>query len=84
MDDATTTLTAEDCLEHRPDPAAGEQCEGAVEFRFALSSTGRSFPRCERHWSLRLDAQEEIDRRYPTHAPADFDPADAGESWDEQ
>ena len=49
----------------------------------ALSSTGRSFPRCDKHWSDRLDVQDGINSRYPTHAPSDFDPSYAGESWDE-
>ena len=60
-------------------------CEGAVEHRMALSSTGRSFPRCERHWQARLDRQEQISRDYPDSPcpPGWFDPAAAGESWDE-
>lgn len=59
-------------------------CEGAVEYRMALSGTGRSFPRCDKHWSDRLDVQEGINRRYPVTAPSDFDPYYAGESWDEE
>jgi len=58
-------------------------CSGEVEYRMPLSATGRSFPRCEAHWTRRLDKQSEIDRRYPYHAPSDFDPAYAGERWDE-
>lgn len=58
-------------------------CRGAVEYRFALSATGRSFPRCDKHWDERLRDQEAINRRYPTHAPSDFDPTYAGESWEE-
>jgi hypothetical protein len=65
------------CLE------AGDDCSGVVEYRYALSPTGRSFPRCEHHWSLRLDEQERINRTYPQTAPSDFDPSYAGESWDE-
>lgn len=59
-------------------------CGGKVEYRMPLSGTGKSFPRCDRHWDKRLDRQEQIDRRYPDSAmpPADFDPAYAGESWD--
>jgi hypothetical protein len=68
------TLT---CLDQAPD------CKGAVEYRMALSGTGQSFPRCAKHWSDRLDVQAGINRRYPTHAPSDFDPYYAGESWDE-
>ena len=58
-------------------------CEGDIEYRMALSSTGRSFPRCDKHWLTRLDVQEVINRNYPTHQPSDFDPSYAGESWDE-
>jgi len=65
-----------DCLEN------GDGCKGRVEYRMPLSGTGKAFPRCERHWGLRLDRQAQIDRRYPTHAPADFDPSYAGEYWD--
>lgn len=72
-------LDSEDCLDHFMGDCAGE-----VEYRFPLSGTGRSFVRCDHHWSERLDRQAEIDRRYPdSHfAPADFDPTYAGESWD--
>lgn len=66
-----------DCLD------GPEGCKGTVEFRMALSSTGRSFPRCLTHWELRLEAQEGINQRYPQHQPADFDPSDAGEKWEE-
>lgn len=58
-------------------------CEGAVEFRMPLSGTGRAFPRCDAHWEARLLEQERINERYPEQPPADFDPAYAGESWDE-
>ncbi len=66
------------CLDHHQGG-----CEGEVEYRYALSATGRSFPRCDAHWSARLDEQERINQRYPQHAPSDFDPSYAGESWDE-
>ncbi len=68
------------CLDHgRRTP-----CAGAVENRLPLTESGRSFPRCDRHWADRLDEQERIDRTYPTNAPADFDPSYAGERWDEE
>ena len=70
------------CLDHgRRTP-----CAGAVEFRLPLSGTGRSFPRCDRHWADRLDEQERISRDYPDSplAPAWFDPMAAGERWDEE
>jgi hypothetical protein len=63
---------------------ADEHCEGAVEYRFALSPTGRQFPRCDHHWALRLNEQERINATYPTLQPADFDPFYAGERWDEE
>ena len=56
-------------------------CKGDIEYRMALSGTGRSFPRCDLHWSERLDRQDEINRRYPVNAPSDFDPTYAGEVW---
>jgi hypothetical protein len=58
-------------------------CSGAVEYRMALSGTGRSFPRCDKHWDDRLEVQEGINQRYPSQQPADFDPMYAGERWDE-
>ena len=58
-----------------------DPCEGPVEYRMALSGTGRSFPRCDRHWEARLEVQRGIDERYPAHPPADWSPLDAGESW---
>lgn len=73
-------LTATDCLDNH----LGD-CAGGVEYRMALSATGRSFPRCDEHWARRLDTQERIDRDYPDSpfAPSWFDPTYAGESWDE-
>ena len=59
-----------------------EGCEGVVEYRDALSGTGRMFPRCDKHWDHPLNQQAEINRRYPEQQPSDFDPTYAGESWD--
>jgi hypothetical protein len=56
-------------------------CAGAIEYRMALSATGKSFPRCDKHWGERLAVQEQINQRYPEHQPSDFDPSYAGESW---
>jgi hypothetical protein len=60
-------------------------CEGPIEYRMPLSSTGKSFPRCEAHWSKALDRWEETNERYPdSPCPPDwFDPSYAGERWDE-
>lgn len=75
-------LTSADCIDHR-----GEGCEGAIEYRMALSATGRSFVRCDKAWSDRLDTEEQTRRRYghpdSPFPPADFDPTYAGESWDD-
>jgi hypothetical protein len=60
-----------------------EDCRGEVLFRDPLSSTGKSFPRCDKHWTERLEIQRGIDSRYPAQQPSDFDPAYAGETWDE-
>ena len=57
------------------------ECSGQVEYRWPLSGTGNSFPRCDHHWVLRCEIEEGIRNRYPYHAPSDFDPAYAGESW---
>jgi hypothetical protein len=62
-----------------------EGCKGAVEYRMALSPSGRSFPRCGSHWSERLDEDERQRERLGDWRsdvpPAWFDPLDAGESW---
>lgn len=74
-------LTADQCLEfHKGD------CSGDVEYRYPLSGTGKSFVRCDSHWSERLDVQAGINQRYgfadSAMAPSDFDPTYAGERWD--
>lgn len=75
----TASRPARECLNFEP-----AECRGTVEYRMALSMTGRSFPRCDKHWQQRLDEQERINERYPDSpfAPAGFDPSYAGESWD--
>ena len=79
---AMTTSESIECLDHQQG-----DCKGAVEYRFALSGTGRSFPRCDGHWAARLDYQDGINQRYghPDSAvvPSDFEPEYAGERWDE-
>lgn len=68
-----------ECLDDRGDAT----CEGSVEYRFPLSGTGKSFARCDKHWSIRLDLDQQLRERYPEQAPADFDPSYAGERWSE-
>ena len=60
-------------------------CSGPVEYRMALSATGRSFPRCAKHWDERLEEHERHVADYPDSPvpPAWFDAAAAGERWDE-
>ena len=59
------------------------KCAGAVQYRESLSGTGTPIPRCGHHWTERLKLQRELRQRYPRQAPADFDPAYAGERWGE-
>lgn len=72
-------LSPQDCLEFMNHTAL---CSGRVEFRMSLSGS-RNYPRCGAHWSARLAREEETRRRYPVLQPAGFDPADAGERWDD-
>ena len=65
------------------DSGRDSSCEGSVEFRYPLSGTGRSFARCDKHWSIRLDLDQQLRERYPEQPPADFDPSYAGERWSE-
>jgi hypothetical protein len=58
-------------------------CKGAVEYRMPLSGSGKSFPRCDKHWSDRLDLEQGLRERYPINPPADWSYLDAGEYWDE-
>jgi hypothetical protein len=60
-------------------------CAGAVEYRSPTSPTGKSFPRCDAHWSAHLDWYAEHRRKYPDSdiPPAWFDPTAAGERWED-
>ena len=71
------TPTILDCLD------GPDGCDGPVEWRHPLTTTGASFPRCERHWAERLERQERISVDYPDTPipPAWFDPTLAGEKW---
>lgn len=64
-------------------PALLGACQGPIEYRRPLTDTGIPYPRCDLHWGIRLERQDEINRRYPSQQPADFDPMYAGERWDE-
>lgn len=60
-------------------------CAGEVRLRPSLTGTGMPIPRCDHHWELRLEWQEEHERIYPDSPipPAWFDPEAAGERWDD-
>ena len=77
-----TTSSDLRCLDRH---ASHTDCVGEVQYRDALSNSGISYPRCEHHWRERLTTQAIIDSQYPDQdMPPDwFDPADAGEQWDE-
>lgn len=64
-----------------------EGCRGEVVEHAAISGSGLYYPRCDQHYEAyvtRLQPRmDEINARYPERAPADFDPAFCGESWDE-
>ncbi len=76
----TDTVETPECL-NRHDG----NCSGNVEYRESLSGTGTPIPRCDGHWSERLELQDRLRRDYPDTStpPAWFDPAYAGESWDD-
>ena len=68
-----------DCIDADRGPCAGE-----VFDRPSLSGSGMRFACCEHHYIQYAERTQKIigiNRRYPTCAPADFDPAFAGEVW---
>ena len=68
------------CLDRSP----RSECAGPVEYRVTPDRTdGKAFPRCEKHFEARLDsAERNMELLSPAPAPW-FDPANAGEHWDE-
>ena len=80
MSTPTENVEHVECLQSS-DP---DGCAGAVEYRLPLSGTGRSFPRCDRHWEQRLDLEHGLRERYPETPPTGWSPADAGEAWSEE
>jgi len=62
-------------------------CHGPVNHWPALSGSGLRWPRCEHHYDAYVERlqpiMDDINRRYPRHAPDDFDPYYAGETWDD-
>lgn len=70
---------AEECLEY------GDACSGPVEMRHSGGMNGKSWPRCARHGEERLRDREGSVEMYADSdiAPSWFDPAAAGERWDD-
>jgi hypothetical protein len=64
------------CLERGPD------CRGPVEHRMPLSGTGVPFPRCEHHWSKRLDRHQEEQERDARARSVDY--LYAGERYEDE
>jgi len=67
------------------DEAKETECRGPVEYRPSLTGTGTAIERCDGHWGERLRFEDELRRVYPDspNPPDWFDPADAGERWDD-
>lgn len=59
-------------------------CSGAVEYRLSPDRDDmKSFPRCEAHWTIRLGQAQRNLKLMSDVPPSWFDPAYAGERWDE-
>lgn len=66
------------CLQESP------QCQGVVEMRLSPDREDmKAFPRCEYHWEKRLISAQQTREYLSDVAPSWFDPAYAGERWDE-
>ncbi len=52
------SLTLSDCN------WADAECGGGIEYRLAMSPTGRSFPYCDVHFEQRWESQERISATY--------------------
>lgn len=75
-----------ECIDRPRSPSSEhEACRGEVLYRESLTGTGTAIPRCDFHWGVRLDFQEQINRDYPDSPvpPAWFDPTFAGERWND-
>ncbi len=74
---ACTAPRGLECLE------GPDGCHGEVAYRWP-GYGDRDWPRCERHGELRVQREEAAMARYPDLGPpADWDPMDAGERWDD-
>lgn len=73
-------MTAPECLDDHGDGT----CRGPVAFH-SIDGRDRAWPRCDRHWADRLTRREaSIERYADSDVPPDwFDPAAAGERWED-
>lgn len=71
-----------DCVDASQSP-----CSGAHFPRLSLSGSGERYTRCDAHYDAYVARTQpildDIRRRYPVCAPADFDSTYAGEVWSE-
>ena len=81
-------MTIDNMLQHwgcmqKGDPDS--PCRGEVGYHAVPHGT--AVPRCDKHWRERLDRYEDPDSlerwAHSDVAPDWFDPADAGERWDD-
>ncbi|MFC8099450.1 hypothetical protein [Streptomyces sp. NPDC057363] len=65
---------------------AEKGCEGPVEGRPSYAGTGTLIWRCTAHDNKAYEAAQETRTRYPDSStpPGWFDPAAAGERWDDE
>lgn len=59
-----------------------EGCEGEVQYR-SPSGKSKPLPRCDKHFDERCEREKAILELESDVPPDDFDPLDAGESWNE-
>ncbi len=64
------------------DDRGNNECIGTVEYH-TVGSSFKAWPRCRRHFDLRMDSYENSMERYSTSdvVPSWFSPEDAGERW---
>lgn len=84
--DCPDSMTGEhepaECLDGR---GTGEDCSGPVALWHSGGASGRSWPRCTRHGDERLARHDNSIEAYADSdvPPSWFDPAYAGERWDD-
>ena len=78
----TDTLNADECLEYHD---GDNGCQGPVGYHWNGDPAGKTWPRCTNHQDRRERARDNSIEKYANSdvAPAWFDPADAGERWDD-